>query len=146
LWMQWDYGDGPVIDGRKVVLFCAWLAWSRYRVVVPLWDKTMPSVVMGLDRAFRYFDGVPTYALTEYVARHIFVILCPTRLCGQFRHGPRDRRDRRGRWVGVGHIMIRVMRASSGVCRRFSTLGWFGMPSRDLGVRSSGALPAWLWC
>jgi transposase len=65
LWMQWDYGDGPVIDGRKVVLFCAWLAWSRYRVVVPLWDKTLPSVVMGLDRAFRYFDGVPTYALTD---------------------------------------------------------------------------------
>ena len=65
LWMQWDYGDGPVIDGRKVVLFCAWLAWSRYRVVVPLWDKTLPSVVMGLDRAFRVFDGVPTYALTD---------------------------------------------------------------------------------
>jgi transposase len=65
LWMQFDYGDGPVIDGRKVVLFCAWLAWSRYRVVVPLWDKTLPSVVLGLDRAFRYFDGVPTYALTD---------------------------------------------------------------------------------
>ena len=65
LWMQWDYGDGPVIDGRRVVLFCAWLAWSRYRVVVPLWDKTLPSVVLGLDRAFRYFDGVPTYALTD---------------------------------------------------------------------------------
>jgi transposase len=65
LWMQWDYGDGPVIGDRKVVLFCAWLAWSRYRVVVPLWDKTLPSVVMGLDRAFRYFDGVPTYALTD---------------------------------------------------------------------------------
>jgi hypothetical protein len=65
LWMQWDYGDGPVIAGRKVVLFCAWLAWSRYRVVVPLWDKTLPSVVLGLDRAFRYFDGVPTYALTD---------------------------------------------------------------------------------
>lgn len=65
LWMQWDYGDGPVIGGRKVVLFCAWLAWSRFRVVVPLWDKSLPSVVMGLDRAFRYFDGVPTYALTD---------------------------------------------------------------------------------
>jgi transposase len=65
LWMQWDYGDGPVIGDRKVVLFCAWLAWSRYRVVVPLWDKTLPSVVLGLDRAFRYFDGVPTYALTD---------------------------------------------------------------------------------
>jgi hypothetical protein len=31
------------------VLFCAWLAWSRYRVVVPLWDNNLPSVVMGLD-------------------------------------------------------------------------------------------------
>ena len=53
LWMQWDYGDGPVIDGRQTVLFCAWLAWSRYRVVVPLRDKTLPTVVIGLDRALR---------------------------------------------------------------------------------------------
>jgi transposase len=65
LWMQWDYGDGPVVDGRATVLFCAWLAWSRYRVVVPLRDKTLPSVVIGLDRALRRFDGVPTYALTD---------------------------------------------------------------------------------
>ncbi len=65
LWMQWDYGDGPRIDGRATVLFCAWLAWSRFRVVVPLRDKTMPSVVMGLDRALRMFDGCPTYALTD---------------------------------------------------------------------------------
>ena len=65
LWMQWDYGDGPVVDGYVTVLFCAWLAWSRFRVVVPLRDKTLPSVVMGLDRALRRFDGVPTYALTD---------------------------------------------------------------------------------
>ena len=65
LWMQWDYGDGPVVDGRATVLFCAWLAWSRFRVVLPLRDKTMPSVVMGLDRALRRFDGAPTYALTD---------------------------------------------------------------------------------
>jgi molybdenum-dependent DNA-binding transcriptional regulator ModE len=31
LWMQWDYGDGPVVEGRSTVLFCSWLAWSRYR-------------------------------------------------------------------------------------------------------------------
>ena len=43
LWMQWDYGDGPRVEGRRAVLFCAWLAWSRFRVVVPLRDKTMPS-------------------------------------------------------------------------------------------------------
>ena len=65
LWLQWDYGDGPVVTGSRTVLFCAWLAWSRYRVVVPLHDKTLPSVVIGLDRALRRFDGVPTYALTD---------------------------------------------------------------------------------
>jgi transposase len=65
LWLQWDYGDGPEIDGRGTVLFCAWLAWSRYRVVVPLRDKTLPSVVIGLDRALRRFGGAPTYALTD---------------------------------------------------------------------------------
>jgi transposase len=65
LWMQWDYGDGPKVAGRSTVLFCAWLAWSRFRVVVPLWDRTMPSVVMALDRALRAFGGAPTYALTD---------------------------------------------------------------------------------
>jgi len=29
----------------RAVLFCAWLAWSRFRVVVPLRDKTLASVV-----------------------------------------------------------------------------------------------------
>jgi len=65
LWLQWDYGDGPVVAGRRAVLFCAWLAWSRFRVVVPLLDKTLPSVVIGLDRTLRMIDGVPTYALTD---------------------------------------------------------------------------------
>jgi transposase len=65
LWMQWDYGAGPKVAGRSTVLFCAWLAWSRFRVVVPLWDRTMPSVVMALDRALRTFAGAPTYALTD---------------------------------------------------------------------------------
>src|SRR6516162_9575860 len=65
LWVQWDYGEGPVIQGARTVLFCAWLAWSRYRVVVPLREKTLASVVIGLDRTLRRFDGVPTYALTD---------------------------------------------------------------------------------
>jgi transposase len=65
LWLQWDYGEGPVIAGSRTVLFCAWLAWSRYRVVVPLRDKTLASVVIGLDRTLRRVDAVPTYALTD---------------------------------------------------------------------------------
>jgi hypothetical protein len=65
LWMQWDYADGPLVGGRGTSLFCAWLAWSRFRVVLPLWDKTLPSVVLALDRALRRFGGAPTYALTD---------------------------------------------------------------------------------
>jgi transposase len=65
LWLQWDYGDGPVVSGSRAVLFCAWLAWSRFRVVVPLRDKTLASVVIGLDRTLRLVGSVPTYALTD---------------------------------------------------------------------------------
>jgi hypothetical protein len=65
LWLQWDYGDGPEVQGVQTVLFCAWLAWSRFRVVVPLRDKTLASVVIGLDRALRLIGGVPSYALTD---------------------------------------------------------------------------------
>ena len=65
LWLQFDYGTGPVIDGREISLFCAWLAWSRYRVVLPLMDRSLPSVVSALDRTVRRLGGVPTYALTD---------------------------------------------------------------------------------
>ncbi len=65
LWLQFDYGDGPEVAGTRAVLFCAWLAWSRFRVVVPLRDKTLASVVIGLDRTLRVLGGVPTYALTD---------------------------------------------------------------------------------
>ena len=37
------------VEDRATVLFCAWLAWSRFRVVVPLRDKTLP---IGGDRAW----------------------------------------------------------------------------------------------
>ena len=65
LWLQWDYGDGPEVAGTRAVLFCAWLAWSRFRVVVPLRDKTLATVVIGLDRTLRLVGSVPTYALTD---------------------------------------------------------------------------------
>ncbi len=66
MWLQYDYGDGPVIDGVKTVLFVAWLAWSRFRVVIALRDKTMPSVFAALDQTFRRLGGgVPTYVLTD---------------------------------------------------------------------------------
>lgn len=65
LWLQWDYGDGPVVAGRKTVLFCAWLAWSRFRVILALGDRTLPSVIGAWDRCFRMLGGAPTYLLTD---------------------------------------------------------------------------------
>jgi hypothetical protein len=53
------------VAGRSTVLFGPWLTYSRFRVIVPLWDRTMPSVMMALDRALRAFGGAPTYALTD---------------------------------------------------------------------------------
>lgn len=65
MWLQYDFGDGPVINGVKTILFCAWLAWSRFRVVLPILDKTMPSVFAALDVTLRRLAGAPTYVLTD---------------------------------------------------------------------------------
>lgn len=65
MWFQFDYGDGPVVAGRKTLLFCAWLSWSRFRVVVPIMDKSLPTVIACIDTTLRRFGGCPTYALTD---------------------------------------------------------------------------------
>jgi len=63
LWFQWDFGTGPAVDGAATWLFCAWLAWSRFRVVLPIRDK--PTVLACLDATLRRFGGCPTYGLTD---------------------------------------------------------------------------------
>jgi transposase len=65
MWVQYDFGDGPVIAGVKTTLFCAWLAWSRFRVVLAIRDKTMPTVFAALDVMLRRLGGAPTYVLTD---------------------------------------------------------------------------------
>jgi hypothetical protein len=40
MWLQYDFGDGPRIGGVKTILFVAWLAFSRFRIVIPLRDRT----------------------------------------------------------------------------------------------------------
>lgn len=65
MWAQWDWGHGPVVCGRQTQLWCAWLAWCRLRVVIPTWDKTLPTVIGCLDRTMRAFGGAPTYWLTD---------------------------------------------------------------------------------
>jgi transposase len=65
MWLQWDWGDGPKIGGRRTQLFCCWLAWSRFRVVLPAWDQSLGSLTACLDRALRIVGGVPAYLLTD---------------------------------------------------------------------------------
>ena len=33
------------------LLFCAWLSWSRLRVVIPIMDKSLPTVIACIDTA-----------------------------------------------------------------------------------------------
>jgi hypothetical protein len=65
MWAQYDFGDGPAVGGTVTVLFCLWLAWSRFRVVLPILDKTQASVWAAVDVALRRAGGVPTYLLTD---------------------------------------------------------------------------------
>ncbi|MBE1533202.1 transposase [Actinomadura algeriensis] len=65
MWLQWDWGEGPRVAGRRTQLFCAWLAWSRFRVVLPAWDQTLGSLTACLDAALRIVGGAPTYLLTD---------------------------------------------------------------------------------
>ena len=65
MWAQYDFGDGPAVNGAATVLFCLWLAWCRFRVVIPLLDKTQASVWASVDTALRRIGGVPSYLLTD---------------------------------------------------------------------------------
>lgn len=65
LWLQWDWGVGPTVAGRATQLWCAWLAWSRFRVVIATWDKTLATVLSCLDATLRRVGGAPTYVLTD---------------------------------------------------------------------------------
>lgn len=70
LWLQFDWGNGPVVPGpdgspRRTMLFCAWLAWSRFRVVIPTWDRTLGTLIWCLDSTLQAVGGAPTYALTD---------------------------------------------------------------------------------
>lgn len=64
-WLQFDWGEGPRVNGRRTYLFCAWLSWSRYRVVLPTWDRKLGTLLACLDATLRRLGGGPTYVLTD---------------------------------------------------------------------------------
>ena len=80
-WAQWDWADGPRVNGERSYLFCAHLSFSRYRVVVPTRNKRAETVISCLDRSMRAFGGAPSYWLTdnERTATASFVASLPVR-------------------------------------------------------------------
>ncbi|MER5802136.1 Mu transposase domain-containing protein [Streptomyces mirabilis] len=65
MWLQLDWGEGPKVAGRSTQLFCAWLSWSRFRVVIPAWAQTLGTLVACLDATLRRLGGAPAYVLTD---------------------------------------------------------------------------------
>ena len=84
LWLQYDFADGPIVAGRKVVLVGGVVGVvpipGRHSVAGS--DRAQRSSA-GLDWFFRILGGAPTYLLTDYVARHIIGVLCPAVLCAR---------------------------------------------------------------
>ena len=71
MWLQFDWGEGPRIGGRRTWLFCAWLSWSRFRVVIPVWDCTLGTLVACLDTTLRqYRRGTDIRADRQREDRH----------------------------------------------------------------------------
>ena len=64
-WAQYDFSDGPVIDGKKTTLFHYYLPHSKYRVVLHIPDQSLPNVIGALHTCFALTGGVPQYVLTD---------------------------------------------------------------------------------
>jgi len=47
------------------LLFCAWLAWSLFRVVLPTWDRKLGTLLTCLDATLRKVGGAPAFVLTD---------------------------------------------------------------------------------
>jgi transposase len=85
---QIDYGRLGMwcdpVSGRRVAVwaFAMILSCSRALFVQPVLRMDQTSWNASHVAAFEFFGGVPARLVTDYVARHIIVLLCPTVLCG----------------------------------------------------------------
>ena len=64
-WAQYDFSDGPVIDGVVTTLFHYYLPYSKYRIVLHIPDQSLPNVIGALHTCFVMTGGVPRYVLTD---------------------------------------------------------------------------------
>jgi hypothetical protein len=96
--LQVDFGDLGMIpheSARRLLRALVFTAvFSRYCFVYLTFSQTVEEVIAGCEEAWAFFGGVFKVIVPEYVARHIFRVLCPIALCGRWRSEPGDLGDR----------------------------------------------------
>jgi transposase len=92
-----DFGEfHAVIAGvlLKLWMFVLRLSCSGRAFHVAFATQAQEAFLEGHVLAFGYFGAVPGRVRYEYVARHIFILLCPAALCGRgVENGAGSRRD-----------------------------------------------------
>ena len=89
-----DWGEATVLlrgVATVVHLFVMRACFSGATFVMAFERETQQAFLEGHVAALEWFGGVFDLVRYEYVARHIFVVLCPTRLCGRRQGSARDR-------------------------------------------------------
>ncbi len=83
--VDWAHvGSLPVAGGHRALwAFVMVLAYSRAMWAELVVDLGVDSLCRSLVRAVAFFGGCTRQWLFDYVARHVIVILCPTRLRGR---------------------------------------------------------------
>ena len=85
---QVDYGEGALtVDPnngryRRPRLFVMTLRYSRRSFRRVVWKSSQQVWAQLHEEAFRYFGGVPSYIVLDYVPGHVIAVMCPSRLCG----------------------------------------------------------------
>jgi hypothetical protein len=137
-------GETLIIDWGMLAglhVFCAVLAWSRFRFVRFADNERAATTLDFLAECFEVLGGVPAVVLTENVPRHIFRLLWPTELCDQRRPTP----GIIGESASAGHITLRVRTASSEAFRRNARRGVGGVPPKHR-ARCFAAPRSLSWC
>lgn len=89
---QVDYGEGALtIDPRsgryrRPRLFVMTLRYSRRSFRRVVWQSSQQVWAQLHEEAFRYFGGVPSYVVLDFVTGNKIAVMCRTSLCAECRH------------------------------------------------------------
>jgi transposase len=73
---------------RKLHALVFTAVFSRYCYVYLTFAQTTVAVIAGCEAAWAFFCGMFKVVIPENVARHIFRVMCPARLCDRQKVSP----------------------------------------------------------